>query len=52
VQSLLLEYQRVALELANDAVAGGKISPQDLLGKWILYLRLNGPFQRTSSINP
>src|SRR5580658_4704428 len=51
MDALLLEYQRIALELGDHPVAGHEIPAQNLLRQRILDLRLNGTLQRPRAVD-
>src|ERR1700690_1022743 len=51
MQALFLENQVVALQLGDHPVAGGELSPENLLRERILDLRLDGTLQRPCSVH-
>src|ERR1700734_3296061 len=51
MDALLLENQRIALQLGDHPVAGDEIPAQNLLRQRILDLRLNGALQRPRSVH-
>jgi len=51
VKAFLLEHQRVALDLADHAIAGDKVAFEDPLRERVLDLRLDRPLQGPRAVH-